>query len=243
MNISIKRIIISLSLFALILTGLACFQQDTKPKSRLLQTQDIKLVAIETQRQSIISLYQQYKHNVVIIQNEKDLVVASGVVVDKLKGLVVTANHVVDAFNTSNNKMVLVSYEGKKSYCSVVKVDASNDIALLKVDSDIFSAQTKSGINYDFNPSVGTKIFVIGHPQGIIYSLTIGNLSLIDYSTPKLWAGFPDKVYLGDYTSEVGNSGCPVYNYKGELIGINIGWIYSFKIIVPAKCINKLIIN
>jgi S1-C subfamily serine protease len=122
----------------------------------------------------------------------------------------VTAYHVVDGADTLN----VVCHSGGSGQASIIKIDPSNDIALLKIDFP-----TKSFLSVDdIELKVGQKVFTLGYPvpeilganvkysEGVVSSLSglRGAASLLQITTP----------------IQPGNSGGPLLNEHGNLVGI-----------------------
>ena len=73
---------------------------------------------------------------------------------------------------------------------------------------------------------VGDQIFIVGAPLGISYSLTVGYISA-RRETDDLFGGFlPTEQFQTDAAINEGNSGGPMFNMKGEVIGI-VSYIIS----------------
>ncbi len=145
----------------------------------------------------------------------------SGIVIaDKY---IATNNHVVE--NAQSLAVSGVSGDFNKTYkVQVVAVDKNNDLAIVKVIDEKF--QGFGMIPYGFNFStvdVGTEIFALGYPKTDImgYEVKVTN-GIINSKT-----GFQGDVsrYQMSATITNGNSGGPVFDYKGNLIGISVSGI------------------
>jgi len=137
------------------------------------------------------------------------------------KGYIITNNHV-----TKDATQIEIDFKYKnqnKTYSAkVIKTDEINDLALLKIDDPTYENLEK--LNYSIvtseNSDLGEDIFTLGFPKALStmgkdIKYTDGSISSIN--------GF-----LGDKTSyqisapiQPGNSGGPLFNFDGELIGIN----------------------
>ncbi len=137
----------------------------------------------------------------------------SGFIIDAQKGLIITNNHVIkDAAD------VRVTLHDDSSFkAEVVGVDEKTDLALLKIDSKGAKLQ-----QVDFGDSdvlrVGDWILAIGNPFGLGGTVTAG---IVSARKRDINAGPYDDFIQTDASINRGNSGGPMFNLKGELIGIN----------------------
>jgi S1-C subfamily serine protease len=139
----------------------------------------------------------------------------SGFVIDKA-GRIVTNYHVVqDAEN------VQVSFSGEDNVdARVIGVDPSTDIAVLQID-----AQARALVTLPLGESdtvrVGDAVVAIGNPFGLERSVTAGIVSALqrEITAPN---GFAiDEVIQTDAAINHGNSGGPLLNADGQVIGVN----------------------
>ena len=142
----------------------------------------------------------------------------SGFVIDP-SGYIVTNNHVV-----ADSDDVTVQFDGPDHLqlkAKVVGRDSKTDIALLKVDAGHPLAYVKFG-NSD-KARVGDWVVAIGNPFGLGGTVTAGILSA---RARQLNSGPYDDFLQTDAAINKGNSGGPMFNLDGEVIGINAA-IYS----------------
>lgn len=127
-----------------------------------------------------------------------------------------TNHHVVDG---ATNLFILFPDSDKRYRAEVVAIDATNDLALCKVVDSEFTKFPE--IKYGFKKSdedIGTEIFVLGYPlvdtMGEEIKLTTGVISSK--------SGYQGNISQYQISAPVqpGNSGGPLFNDKGELIGI-----------------------
>ncbi|MBN1772607.1 MAG: Do family serine endopeptidase [Deltaproteobacteria bacterium] len=137
----------------------------------------------------------------------------SGVIVDA-EGLVLTNAHVV-----RNAGEVTVQVDGGRSYpAEVVGVDEPTDLALLRLaDAGRLVAATLGDSDA---VQVGDWVLAIGNPFGLEHTVTTGIVSAKERRT-----GGPRERYGSflqtDASINPGNSGGPLFNLRGEVIGIN----------------------
>ncbi|HET7548403.1 MAG TPA: DegQ family serine endoprotease [Usitatibacter sp.] len=131
-------------------------------------------------------------------------------------GYILTNAHVVDHANLVNVKLT----DRREFKAKVVGVDKDSDIALIKIDAKNLPT-VKLGNSRD--TKVGEWVVAIGSPYGFENSVTAGIVSAKSRS-------LPDATYVPFIQTDVavnpGNSGGPLFNLAGEVIGIN-SQIYS----------------
>jgi putative serine protease PepD len=141
----------------------------------------------------------------------------SGIIVSA-KGLILTNDHVVDGANR-----ITVQFGGSGGAtrpASVVGVDASNDLALLSVKS---AGLRLAPLRFADSASlhVGDQAFAIGNPFLYDQTLTVGVISALDRAITSPNGATITGVIQTDAALNPGNSGGPLLNTAGEVIGIN----------------------
>ena len=137
------------------------------------------------------------------------------------EGYIITNHHVIE---NANEIVIEFMYEGeKKSYNALVyNYDEKSDLALLKIDDSSYQKieELNYSINKNSNSLLGEDVFTLGFPiteiMGSDIKYTNGSISSIN--------GFKGdkKTYQISAPIQPGNSGGPLFNYDGELIGINV---------------------
>ena len=136
----------------------------------------------------------------------------SGFILNK-EGLILTNNHVID-----NAQRVEVTLSNKKKYKAVVlTTDKGHDLALIKINNvpDLVPA-TLSESN---GLVVGQRVYAIGNPFGLSGTMTRGIVSAIRSIRGEENNPIEDAIQT-DAAVNPGNSGGPLLNSKGEVIGI-----------------------
>lgn len=140
------------------------------------------------------------------------IVTGSGVLVHA-DGYVVTAAHVVE----SADGIKVHWADGFKADAKVVSLSRSEDLALLKVEATppkaVVAALGDSGA---LKP--GQRLFAIGAPYGLEHTLTSGVVSAL--RTNERRGLLPRHLLQTDVPINQGNSGGPLFNEKGEVVGI-----------------------
>ena len=139
----------------------------------------------------------------------------SGFVIDE-SGLVVTNFHVVAGATD-----IEVSFSNKESMkARVVGSDRSTDIALLKVNADA-RALTPLEIGNSEQVQVGDSVVAIGNPFGLERSVTAGIVSALQRTIESPAQTPIDRVIQTDAQINQGNSGGPLLDASGKVIGVN----------------------
>ncbi len=141
----------------------------------------------------------------------------SGFIIDNKKGLIVTNNHVI----ANASSITVVLHDGTSLQAKLIGADAKTDLALLKVETDIVLKEVEWGNSN--NIKVGNWAMAIGNPFGLVNTVTLGIVSAI---ARDINAGPFDDFIQTDAPINRGNSGGPLFNLDGNVIGVNTA-IYS----------------
>jgi S1-C subfamily serine protease len=138
----------------------------------------------------------------------------SGVIVDKA-GYIVTNWHVVEGARTVQVRLS----DRRVADAAVVGDDAMSDIALLKIDlANLIPAEWGDSDKLE----VGDLVWAIGSPFGLERSLTFGIVSAKSRRSASRLTTSPYQEYLQtDAAVNPGNSGGPLVNIEGQVVGIN----------------------
>jgi serine protease Do len=135
----------------------------------------------------------------------------SGFVIDS-SGVIVTNNHVIEGADTFE----VVFVDGRKLSATLVGRDAETDLAVLRtVQAGRLPSVTWGNSN---QTRVGDWAIAIGSPFGLGNSLSVG---VISGRNRDLQAGRYDDFLQTDAAINRGNSGGPLFNARGEVIGVN----------------------
>ncbi|MEQ1670317.1 MAG: trypsin-like peptidase domain-containing protein, partial [Hyphomicrobium sp.] len=137
----------------------------------------------------------------------------SGFVIDGKEGLVVTNNHVIEGAE----EIVINFHDGTKlKVDKVLGRDTKADLALLKVTPKKPLPDVKFGSSAEIE--VGDWVMAIGNPFGLGGSVSMG---IISAKSRDINSGPYDDYLQTDAAINKGNSGGPLFNMKGEVIGVN----------------------
>ncbi|MGE5358285.1 MAG: trypsin-like peptidase domain-containing protein [Bacteroidales bacterium] len=135
----------------------------------------------------------------------------SGFIIDP-SGYILTNNHVVEGAERVTVKLA----DGRSLHAENVGADPDIDVALLKVDSD--DPLPAAPLGDSSRLLVGEWVCAIGNPLAYEHSVTVG---VVSYLGRKLWDTALDDYIQTDAAINFGNSGGPLVNTRGEVIGIN----------------------
>jgi len=132
------------------------------------------------------------------------------------KGYVVTNNHVIDGAD----EIVVKTSDGKEHDAELIGNDAKLDVALLKIKAKGLQAVSLADSD---KLRVGDWVVAIGNPFGLEQTVTAG---IVSARGRVIGSGPYDDFIQTDAAINPGNSGGPLFNTKGEVVGINTA-IYS----------------
>jgi serine protease Do len=137
----------------------------------------------------------------------------SGFVVDAEQGIVITNNHVI----ADSDEVEINFTDGSTLTAEVVGRDTKTDIAVLKVDP---GDKRLKAVPFGDSGKMrtGDWVMAIGNPFGLGNTVTVGIISALDRD---INSGPYDDFIQTDAAINRGNSGGPLFNMDGEVIGIN----------------------
>lgn len=147
--------------------------------------------------------------------------VGTGVVIDQA-GIILTSLHVV----VGAPRIAIHFADGFETQGQIISQDPSNDLAVLEVDVVPEGVPAATVVSTD-EVALGDQVVVVGHPFGIGPSVSSGVVSGLGrrYSSPDGSMVF-DNLIQFDAAANPGNSGGPLVNRNGEVLGI-VSSIYN----------------
>ena len=135
----------------------------------------------------------------------------SGFIIDK-EGYILTNNHVVEKASAIKVRLK----DGKEYDAKIVGRDSKTDIAVIKIS-------TKNGVSVatlgdSDKLEVGEWVLAVGNPFGLEHTVTAG---IVSAKGRVIGQGPYDDFIQTDASINPGNSGGPLFNLKGEVVGIN----------------------
>ena len=144
-------------------------------------------------------------------QTRKSSALGSGFIIDK-KGIVITNNHVIQ-----NAEDIVVRVGGDKEYkAKIIGADSLSDIAVLQIESKEKFTPVKFGDSD--KARIGDWVIAIGNPFGLGGTVTSGIISARNRSIGL--SRYEDYIQT-DASINSGNSGGPLFDMNGDVIGIN----------------------
>ncbi len=134
----------------------------------------------------------------------------SGFIVSRY-GLIVTNEHVL----RNGTQIEVELLNGRKYAAKMLYKDTKNDLALIKIDVDGLQPVRMGNSE---GVELGEWVVGIGNPYGIGQSIMVGIVSAQKRTIPG--AGYPPLIQI-DAAMNLGNSGGPLFNMEGEVVGIN----------------------
>ena len=183
--------------------------------------------AIEKVKTSVVKI-ERFGHN----KNGKEVVTGTGSgFLFSSDGFLFTNSHVVH--KASNLRVML--YDGTTTPASIIGEDPDSDLAILKISA------------YDFQPAIlgdsskltiGQLVMAIGNPLGLQHSVTAGVVSALGRSLHSQSGRLIDSMIQTDAALNPGNSGGPLINSNGEVVGVNTATISGAQGLCFAISIN-----
>jgi len=181
----------------------------------------------QAQAQTISELYEKLKNSVVVIETKermlagygprKEMVTSAGLGTGVLISSdgVITAAHVVQAAENIKVKFA----DGEEIPGKVVSSNVQADVALVRL---IYTRKnpTIAKLADSYYTKVGDQVFVVGAPYGLEHSLSVGYISA-KRQEETISTGFVrTEFFQTDAAINKGNSGGPMFNMNGEVVGI-----------------------
>jgi serine protease Do len=166
----------------------------------------------------------------------------SGVLVSA-DGKILTAAHVIQIAERVGVEFM----DGKIYPAHVVASSVRADVALLQLDR-MPTSIAPARLGDSDSLEVGDQIVVIGAPYGLGHSLTVGHISG-RLSVDGIASGVPMEVLQTDAAINSGNSGGPMFNLRGEVVGIvssiltQSGGFEGIGFVVPANVARKVVLT
>jgi S1-C subfamily serine protease len=219
-----RWIVAAIVLVAVVAVVLARRSSSSEPEQQQADLAGIVNGAIEKAIEDLqsapprsVEIYNAILPSIVVIQTDvpsqtTGVGLGTGVIVND-QGVILTALHVVD-----NAASIKVSFaDGTQSAATVEATDPENDIAVLTTEllPDVIVPAVLGG-----GMQIGDDAYAVGHPLGLVGSLTAGVVSGLDRSLTTQ-EGTPLKGLIQfDAAVNPGNSGGPLLNRNGQVVGI-----------------------
>ena len=226
LTITIIISIVILSMVACQATSLIPTQQTNLLPDATLIPQVVTITGLTGEQDQFVSIYRNVSPGVVSIKTYDvdgiELGLGSGWVYSS-EGYIVTNNHVVDGAA----KLEVDFSSGFKTFGEVVGTDVHADLAVIKVTTPA-EELTPLRMGDSDMLNVGQIVIAIGNPFGLDSTMTTGIVSALGRAMPSSSSSAPGGGYFSssdiiqtDAALNPGNSGGPLLNLDGEVIGVN----------------------
>lgn len=186
----------------------------------------LNLFLFTVHSQSIAELYKRVNPSVVTILTESKVLkedhematdegIGSGVIISG-DGEILTAAHVVN----DAEKITVRFFNGEEIPAKVIRSAPMADLALI-VLSWMPKKYTVAQLGDSDKVSVGEQIIIVGAPYGLEHSLSVGHISGRKEQKTRTSGFTLNEFFQTDASINQGNSGGPMFNLKGEVIGIS----------------------
>ena len=211
------------------------------PDSKTPAPPEDVLKELDPEERNNVMVYATVNKSVVNITTESETGTGSGFVIDK-QGHLLTNYHVIQGAGAVR----VTLFDGSNHAAKLVGQDASNDVAVLQI-----RAPADKLFPVTFGDSsrvmVGQKIMALGNPFGLERTLTSGIVSSLDRSLKAKNGRMIKGIIQTDAAVNPGNSGGPLLNSRGQVIGMNtaiisqVGQSAGISFAVPINAITRIL--
>jgi serine protease Do len=128
------------------------------------------------------------------------------------QGFIITNNHVIE----EADKIRVILFDEREFEAQIIGRDPKTDLALLKVQTNVDLPTVPLGNSQTLR--IGEWVMAIGNPFGLSHTVTVG---IVSAKGRIIGAGQYDDFIQTDASINPGNSGGPLFNTRGEVVGIN----------------------
>lgn len=165
---------------------------------------EIKMLKIS--QEDISAIVEDAVKGVVAVMTENS--VGSGFIITS-DGFVVTNYHVLQR----GDEIRVLTYDKEALPATIVGIDRLHDLALLKVEGEFYNLEFADSDQLQ----VGRTVIAIGNPLGLSFTVTEGIISALDREGPN---GIEEYIQT-DVSLNPGNSGGPLLDTEGKVVGMN----------------------
>jgi S1-C subfamily serine protease len=185
-------------------------------------------IAPQTRAQSVADAFGRVETSVVVIRSVGRMAgagpggaavtvegIGSGVLISE-DGRILTAAHVVQ----TADEVEVGFITGEVLPARVLGSDAVADVALLQLAAPPPAQAHVASVGDSDRVRTGEEIFVVGAPRGIIHTLSVGHVSARRRGPSPFLETVPVDFFQTDAAINEGNSGGPMFNLAGEVVGV-----------------------
>ena len=167
--------------------------------------------------QQVVGVTTEITQTNVFGQTSAAAVAGTGFIISE-DGYILTNNHVVTYAVQGGYDVTVMTYDGTEYTAEIVGADEGNDIAVLKIDATGLNPVTFADSD---SIAVGDTVYAVGNPLGELdFTMTTGMVSALDRTITTEENYVPINMFQIDAAVNPGNSGGPVYNAAGQVIGV-----------------------
>jgi S1-C subfamily serine protease len=195
-----------------------------KVLAMLLTAAVLPVVAPAAQAQNLEEIFGKVSPTVVIVRSKGRDIKAGGVtrftetgsgVLISDSGRVMTAAHVVNGMD----EVTVEGIGGEVVRATIISANAAADVSLLQLER-VTKAMRVARLGDSDTAQVGQQVMIVGAPYGLAYSMSVGWISA-RWPPNTIFRDMPLAEFLQTTaTINTGNSGGPIFNMAGEVIGI-----------------------
>ena len=196
----------------------------TKVLAVILAAAVLPVFAPAARAQNLDEIFRKVNPSVVVVRSKGRDVSAGGVtrfnetgsgVLISASGKVMTAAHVVNAMD----EITVEGVAGEVVSAKIISSDAAADVSLLQLER-VTAAMQVARIGDSSTVRVGQQVMVVGAPYGLAHSMSVGWISA-RWPANTIFRDMPlAEFFQTTATINTGNSGGPMFNMAGEVIGI-----------------------
>ena len=167
--------------------------------------------------QQVVGVTTEITQKNVFGQTSSAAVAGTGFIISE-DGYILTNNHVVSYAVQGGYDVTVMTYDGTEYTAEIIGADEGNDIAVLKIDAAGLNPVTFADSD---SIAVGDTVYAVGNPLGELdFTMTTGMVSALDRTITTEENYVPINMFQIDAAVNPGNSGGPVYNAAGQVIGV-----------------------
>jgi len=189
---------------------------DAYNRDGLTDEEAVNVFVYERNNRGVVNITTRTVRNDGLFMLERDSEGAgSGAIIDR-QGHILTNYHVIE----DARQVKVTLYSGKTYVATLVGADPVNDTAVIRIDAPLDSLfPIEIGDSADLR--VGMKVFAIGNPFGLERTMTTGIISSLNRSLQVTRDRSIKSIIQVDAAVNPGNSGGPLLDSHGRLIGVN----------------------
>ena len=152
-------------------------------------------------------------------------------------GYILTNSHVVDGAQ----RITVTLADGHDLPADLVGVDAETDVAVVRVSTEAGRPLPTAKLGDSEKLMVGQLVVAIGSPAGLQSTVTAGIVSALHRTLPGYGGRMIEDIVQTDAAVNPGNSGGPLVNSRGEVIGINVAILQQaqgLSFAIPINTVN-----